>query len=74
MAAYLPAGILGLEMGLAAGPTIAIAAGLSAVAETVQLYSRHRFPSTTDLVFNTAGAAAGALLWRRRRQRADRAG
>ena len=67
LAAYVPAGMLGLEMGLTIGPTVAIAGGLSALAETVQLYGRDRFPSTTDLFFNTAGAIVGALIWRRRR-------
>src|SRR5687767_1489999 len=66
---YVPAGIIGIELGLPLGPTVAIAAGLSAAAETAQIFSRNRFPSATDLVLNTAGAAVGALYWRRRRRR-----
>ena len=69
LAAYIPEGILGIELGATPLLTIAVAGGLSAFAETVQLYGRDRFPSTTDLLFNTAGAAAGALVWRRHRGR-----
>lgn len=35
---------------------------LSFTGESLQLYSHTRFPSATDLVMNTVGAAAGALI------------
>ena len=45
------------------------AAILSLVCETLQLYSHARFPSATDLVMNTAGAALAASLVSRRDRR-----
>jgi VanZ family protein len=42
--------------------TVATAAGLSAVAEATQIFSRRRFPSATDLMLNTAGALVGAAI------------
>ena len=40
-------------------------ATLSLLAEAAQLYSHTRFPSATDVVTNTVGAAAAALLMTR---------
>jgi len=37
-------------------------ATLSLLSETAQLYSHTRFPSATDVIANTVGAAAAALL------------
>ncbi len=51
------------------GPTVAIAATLSAVAEASQTFSSNRVPSTTDIIMNTTGAAIGALYWHARRRR-----
>lgn len=66
---YVPAGVIGLLLGLAVGPVVAAAAGLSVIAETTQLFAGHRFPSATDITLNTAGAALGALYWSERRRR-----
>ena len=66
---YVPAGVIGLELGLMVGPTVAIAATLSAVAEVSQTFSSNRVPSTTDIIMNTTGAAIGALYWHARRRR-----
>lgn len=41
------------------------AAGLSATVEWLQIWSHGRFPTTTDLLMNTLGAAAGVWLARR---------
>jgi glycopeptide antibiotics resistance protein len=43
-------------------------ATLSFVGEATQLYSHARFPSATDVVTNTAGAALAALLMARHLQ------
>ncbi len=45
-------------------------AALSFLGETTQLYSHARFPSATDLVTNTVGAAIAALLVSRHLNRA----
>jgi glycopeptide antibiotics resistance protein len=52
-------------------PVIAVAAALALAlsAETAQVYSHGRIPSTTDLITNVAGAGAGAILARRRSTR-----
>lgn len=72
---YVPAGILGVELGLATAPAVIVGATLSVVAETSQLFARERVPSITDIILNTAGAAIGAVVWtmRRRRLRTSRA-
>jgi VanZ family protein len=59
---YVPAGAIGIGLGLSPVTTVATAAGLSAVAEATQLFSRRRFPSATDLMLNTAGALVGAAI------------
>ncbi len=56
---YVPAGALGLGIGLSPVATVVAATGLSAVAEASQIFSRRRFPSATDLMLNTAGALVG---------------
>jgi VanZ family protein len=67
---YVPAGAIGVGLGLGPVVTVAGASALSAVAETSQIFSRGRFPSATDLALNTAGALVGvgmAMLVRSRR-------
>jgi VanZ family protein len=59
---YVPAGVIGLGLGLGTGGTIASAAALSGVAETVQIFSTSRVASVTDLMLNTAGALVGVGL------------
>ena len=66
---YVPAGIIGLELGLAPLPTVAAAAGLSLAAEASQLFATDRFPSSSDVILNTAGAALGVAWWSERRRR-----
>ena len=68
---YVPAGVIGLGLGLGTGGTTASAAVLSGVAETLQVFSTTRVASATDLTLNTAGALVGvglALLLRRTRR------
>jgi VanZ family protein len=69
---YVPAGVIGVGLGLGAAGTVVGAAALSAAAETLQLFSTGRVPSITDLTLNIAGAAVGvglALVVRARRSR-----
>ena len=39
-----------------------VAVGVSVLTEVSQLFSRGRYPSTTDLVLNASGAAIGMIL------------
>jgi glycopeptide antibiotics resistance protein len=68
---YLPFGywMLRPEKTTAAnvGKVVAAAFVLSLAAETSQMFSRRRFPSTTDLITNTTGAWIGAMVARARR-------
>ena len=59
---YVPAGVIGVGLGLGAAGTVAGAAALSGVAETLQLFSTGRVPSAADLTLNTAGALVGVGL------------
>lgn len=66
---FLPFGYAGVRV---LGPgrrslvrVVALGALLSLGVESVQLFSHGRFPSSTDLVVNTAGAALAAALARR---------
>jgi hypothetical protein len=68
---YVPAGAIGIGLGLGPVPTVIGASALSATAESTQVFSRRRFPSATDLALNTAGALVGvglalAARWRER--------
>ena len=67
---YLPAGAIGIGLGLGPVSTVAGATMLSAAAEGSQVFSRQRFPSTTDLMLNTAGALVGAGIAMAARSRA----
>jgi glycopeptide antibiotics resistance protein len=65
---FVPFGMLAVR-GRRAGRAVAAAAAVSTATETIQLYGIGRFPSATDVVVNTAGAAAGVALprlWPRR--------
>ncbi len=67
---YVPAGAIGIGLGLGTVATVAGASALSGTAEVSQVFSTRRVPSTTDLTLNTGGALVGAgiaLLARSRR-------
>jgi len=53
----------GFRRGVALAASIALA--LSVSVEALQIYSHERFPSTTDVVCNVAGAVAAAVMARR---------
>ena len=59
---YIPLGILATRFGWKPRTVVAVAAVLSAVTELTQLFSRTRFPSTTDWAMNVAGAVAGIAV------------
>ena len=58
--------------GMRRGVLIAVAAAvlIASCTETLQLFSRGRYPSTTDLLSNSVGAWSGAILARSRMRRA----
>jgi glycopeptide antibiotics resistance protein len=60
---YVPFGYLHVRRShrISIRRTVLLATALSVVTEVAQLFSHGRFPSTTDLVCNIAGAYAGAL-------------
>ena len=70
---FLPFGYLGARcMGASRRSALAavgLAVVLSFLVETAQLFAPGRYPSTTDVVANGAGAALGAALARRGAQR-----
>jgi glycopeptide antibiotics resistance protein len=60
---YVPFGLMYVRRSRSGSVWKAVAAGalLSLATEVTQVYSHGRFPSTTDLICNTAGAYIGAL-------------
>lgn len=60
---YLPFGVFGMEWRWSYRTTLVVAAMLSALTEFSQLFGTDRYPATTDIVTNTAGAAVGAFIW-----------
>lgn len=59
---YVPFGIIGILAGWSLPFTASAALGLSAVTELVQIFSTTRYPSSTDLLLNSAGAIVGIAL------------
>ena len=60
--AFVPFGIIGTRLGWHPSSVIGVAAGVSALTELSQLFSRGRYPSITDVILNTAGALLGVVL------------
>ena len=69
---YVPAGAIGVGLGLSPVMTIVSAGALSGAAETLQVFSTGRFPSATDLALNTAGALVGVAMIKVARRRRSR--
>lgn len=62
---YVPFGFLAFRQRMASSRLVTVvvaAAALSFLAESSQLFSHSRFPSTTDLVCNVVGAAMGLMV------------
>lgn len=66
--AFVPWGVLGGGLGWPVRRVALSAAGISAGTEFLQLFSSRRYPSVTDLLMNTAGAALGAGILAARRR------
>jgi glycopeptide antibiotics resistance protein len=60
--AFVPVGLLGARLAWAPRKIVLVGAGLSAATELLQLFSRTRYPQTTDFILNTAGALAGMTI------------
>jgi glycopeptide antibiotics resistance protein len=56
---FVPFGVLGAAVGWSSRRVVASGAVVALVAEAVQLFSRYRFPATTDLVLDVMGVALG---------------
>jgi glycopeptide antibiotics resistance protein len=59
---FVPLGIIGTRLGWHPRTVILVAAGVSGLTEFLQLFSSRRYPSTTDLILNTAGALIGLMI------------
>src|SRR5262245_36863565 len=59
---FVPLGVIGTRLGWQPRTVMLVAAGTSALTEVSQLFSRGRYPSTTDLVLNATGAAIGIVM------------
>ena len=59
---YVPFGVIGILSGWSLPFTTVTAFALSAVTELVQVFSTTRYPSSTDLLLNTAGAIVGIAV------------
>ena len=59
---YVPLGIIGILSGWTLPFTAAAGFALSAVTELVQIFSTARYPSSADLLLNTAGTIVGIAL------------
>jgi glycopeptide antibiotics resistance protein len=59
---YVPLGIIGAGLGWGSGAILAAATALSGGTELIQMFSRDRYPSVTDVILNVCGAAAGVVF------------
>ena len=59
LAFYVPFGALGAWSGWGTGRVLGVAAGVSLLTEVLQVFAAGRWPATSDVVMNLAGAAIG---------------
>lgn len=59
---YVPLGIIGAWLGWGSGAILAAATALSGGTELIQIFSRDRYPSVTDVILNVCGATAGLVF------------
>lgn len=59
---YVPLGVIGVGLGVPSAGVAAGALALSTMTEFAQIFSIDRFPSTTDLLLNAAGAIVGIAI------------
>jgi glycopeptide antibiotics resistance protein len=60
--AFVPLGIISTRLGWHPRTVILVAAGVSVLTELLQLFSRGRYPSITDVILNTSGALLGVAV------------
>jgi glycopeptide antibiotics resistance protein len=56
---FVPFGVLGVAAGWRARRVVVLGALVALAAEALQLFSRYRFPATTDVVLDVIGVALG---------------
>ena len=64
---FIPLGIIGTRLGWRPRTVMLVALAVSGLTEILQLFSTRRYPSTTDLILNTAGALIGLAIARGRK-------
>ena len=60
--AFVPCGMIGVGLGWSASRAVLSGTAISVSTEFLQLFSRRRFPTTTDVILNSLGTAIGAGL------------
>lgn len=60
--AFVPWGAVGWGLGWSATRVVLSGAAVSTGTELLQLFSRRRYPSVSDVLLNTLGTAAGVLI------------
>ena len=60
--AFVPLGIIATRLGWRPRTVIVVGFAISFVTEFLQLFSTRRYPSTTDLILNTAGVVVGVVI------------
>jgi glycopeptide antibiotics resistance protein len=60
--AFVPLGIIAVRMGWRPRMVVTLGLGLSVLTELLQLFSRRRFPSTTDVLLNSVGVVIGVAI------------
>ena len=59
---FVPFGVMGVAAGWRSRRVVVLGALVALVAEAVQLFSRYRFPATTDVVLDVMGVALGVVV------------
>ena len=60
--AFVPLGIIATRLGWHPRTVIVVGFAVSLLTEFLQLFSTRRYPSTTDLILNTAGVVIGVVI------------
>jgi glycopeptide antibiotics resistance protein len=61
---FVPLGVIGIRLGWSPKTVALVGVGTSVLTELLQLFSTRRYPSTTDVILNTAGVLIGIALAR----------
>jgi glycopeptide antibiotics resistance protein len=60
--AFVPLGVIATRLGWRPRTVIVAGFAVSLLTEFLQLFSSRRYPSTTDLILNTAGVSIGVVI------------